>query len=63
MANSRLLNEVEPAWRDTYAYADECDRREAERNARPMPVITMRVLLAWSAGFGGFCWLAGWLAA
>lgn len=35
------------AWSDAYAWAEECDRREEER-AKPYPVITPCLLIAFA---------------
>lgn len=44
---TRHTNEAPQAWIDAYSWADECDRREAERN-QPVPVITMTVLIVFA---------------
>lgn len=35
------------AWIDAYSWADECDRREAER-AKPQPVMTQCLLIVFA---------------
>lgn len=45
LQQARHTNEAPQAWIDAYSWADECDRREAER-AKPQPVITPCLLVA-----------------
>ena len=44
LQQARHTNEAPQAWIDAYSWADECDRREAER-AKPYPVITPGLLM------------------
>ncbi|WP_030538337.1 hypothetical protein [Sphingobium sp. DC-2] len=39
LRQARHTNEAPQAWINAYSWADECDRREAERD-KPHPVIT-----------------------
>lgn len=47
LQQARHTNEATQAAIDAYSWADECDRREAER-AKPQPVITPCLLMAFA---------------
>ena len=47
LQQARHTNEAPQAWIDAYSWADECDRREEER-AKPYPVITPCLLIAFA---------------